>query len=129
MASSTEHKTRPARGLTLRSIILGLVLIPIHCSGVTIVEVRWYSMDGSCLPLFITPVFLLFCVTLANLLIARVRPSSHMSQGELLTVYIMLVVSMTVAGHDTIQNMFGLITHPYWYAHENPALNWPQTFF
>lgn len=115
--------------MTLRSVILGLCLIPLNCYWVIVVEVRWYSMDGSCLPLFITPVFLLFCVTLVNLAIAKARPAWRLSQGELLTVYIMLVVSMTVSGHDTMQNMFGLITHPYWYAQENPSLNWPQTFF
>ena len=40
----------------------------------------------------------------------------------------MVVISETMAGHDTLQNMFGSITHYAWYTHHNPDLQWPRTF-
>ena len=116
-------------GVTLRAVLLGLVLIPVNCLWVTVIEVRWYNLDGSCLPLFVTPVFLLFVAVVGNALLGKVWPRAALSQGELLTAYIMAVVSSTVAGHDTIQNMFGAITHPAWYYHLNPERPWPRTFF
>ncbi len=114
------------RGITPRAILIGLALMPLNCWWVTIVEVRWYSLDGSCLPLFITPVFMLFCLAVLNLLLLRFVPRAALSQGELLIVYIMVVVSSTLSGHDMIQNMFGSIGHAYRFA--SPENKWADLF-
>jgi len=114
--------------VTLRAVLLGLLLIPLNCYWVIVVEVRWYTLDGSCLPLFVTPVFMLTVVTVGNIVFAKLAPRRALGQGELLTVYIMIVMSVTMAGHDTLQNMFGSITHYAWYTHKNPELPWPETF-
>ncbi|MBM3242681.1 hypothetical protein FJZ31_41000 [Candidatus Poribacteria bacterium] len=55
--------------VTLRSLLIGALLIPITVYWVTIVEVKYYSLDGSCLPLFVEPVFILFVVTCFNFLL------------------------------------------------------------
>lgn len=112
--------------LTLRSLILGVLLIPITVYWVTIVEVKYYSLDGSCLPLFTEPVFILFVVTCFNFLLKWLTPRSALNQSELLIIYIMQVVSMTFSGHDTFQNLFGQISHAYWFA--TPENEWEQLF-
>ena len=112
---------------TLRSILIGIILIPINSYWVTIVEVKYYSLDGSCLPLFVTPVFILFFVTCVNFLLLRFSPKNALNQAELLIIYIMVVVSMTFAGHDTFQNLFGQISHAIWFA--TPENEWEQLFF
>mgnify|MGYP001097147801 CR=1 FL=1 len=114
-------------GITWRSLLLGCALIPVNCYWVTVIEVKYYALDGSCLPLFIEPVFILFIVTLLNFLLSNRWRQSSLTQGELLTIYIMLVMSMTLAGHDTIQNMFGTIVHPFWFA--TPENEWEDLFF
>ena len=119
--------TRRQFSVSLRSVLLGVLLIPINVYWVTVVEVKYYSMDGSCLPLFIEPVFILFVVTSLNFLLKRFAPRSALNQAELLIVYIMLVVSMTFAGHDTFQNLFGQISHAFWFA--TPENEWEQLFF
>jgi hypothetical protein len=93
----------------------------------TVIEVRWYSLDGSCLPLFITPIFLLFMLVLGNLCLRRVSKQTALRQEELLLVYIMLVVSCTFCGHDTLQNLFGCIGHPFEFA--SPENQWSKIFF
>ena len=103
-------------GFSLRAICLGLVLMTVNIYWVTVVEVRWYTLDSSCLPLFITPIFLLFVLTVANLGVRRLSPRSALTQAELLVIYVMMVVSMTLCGHDTLQNMFGTIGHAYQFA-------------
>ena len=102
--------------VTLRSILFGVLLIPVNVYWMTIVEVKYYSLDGSCLPLFIQPVFILFLLILSNLLYRQLVPKTALTQAELLTVYVMVAMSCTFAGHDTMQNMFGAIVHPFWFA-------------
>jgi hypothetical protein len=114
-------------GFTWRSLLLGCILIPINSYWVTVIEVRYYALDGSCLPLFVTPVFMLFMVTFINFFYSRKWAKSALTQGELLTIYIMVVVSETLSGHDTLQNMFGTIVHPFWFA--TPENEWSDLFF
>lgn len=116
-------------GLRLRAILLGLALIPVNCYWVIITEVRWYSLDGTCLPLFILPIFMLFMLALLNLSIQRFSPRFALRPAELIIIYIMLTISCTLAGHDTLQNLFGMIAYPLWHSNLFPNLNWPDKFF
>jgi len=112
-----------------RVLLIGALLIPINVFWITVIEVRWFTLDGTSLPLFITPIFLLFVLAVTNLGWRKMRGKSvgGLRQEELLLVYAMLVVSCTFAGHDTMQNMFGSIGHPYWYA--SPDNKWQSLFF
>ncbi len=118
-----------ARPLALwRALLLGLLFIPINVFWTTVIEVRWYTLDGTSLPLFITPVFLLFMLVLLNFAGRKVLPRlAPLRQEELLLVYVMLVVSCTFAGHDTLQNMFGSIPYAFWHASEQNK--WGSLFF
>jgi hypothetical protein len=66
-------------------------------------------------------------VTFINFFYSRKWAKSALTQGELLTIYIMVVVSETLSGHDTLQNMFGTIVHPFWFA--TPENEWSDLFF
>jgi len=106
-------------GITLRAGLFGLALIGIDNYWITVVEVRWYSLDGTSLPLFVTPIFILFVIALLNLLARRLCPRLALRRGELLTIYIMMVTGATLASHDLIQNLFGTIGHPHYAANES----------
>src|SRR5580658_10292581 len=118
-------------GISLRALLLGMLLAVPNTYWITVVEVRWYTLDGTCLPLFITPIFFLFCLVLLNLTIRRVAPVRAdrlaLSQAELITVYIVLVVGTVLAGHDMYQNMFGSIGHAAYKA--TPENHWKTLFF
>lgn len=113
----------------LRAVTLGVLLIPVSVIWLTTTEVRWGGTDGSCLPLFIEPIFMLTVLAALNALARRVLPRriNCLRQEELLIVYSMLVVSCTFAGHDSLQNLFGTITHPYW--HATASNGWQALFF
>ena len=121
----------PLRGLTLRSVLFGLPLIFVNTYWITVVEVRWYTLDGTCLPLFITPIFFLFWIVLFNLgirrLFPRAAPRIAFTQAELLTLYITLVIGTLLAGHDLFQNLFGMIAHAD--RHVTPENRWKDLFF
>src|SRR4051812_4852377 len=110
-ATRPPSPSRNNGGGTWRSLLLSLLLIPLHCYWITIFEVRWYSLDSTSLPLMITPIFILFCVVLANMPLRRWAPRAALGQGELLVVYIVMVISGVFASHDMIQNLFGSIGH------------------
>ena len=117
------------RALSLwRALLLGLLLIPLNVFWTITIEVRWYTLDGTSLPLFITPVFMLFVLVLLNFAFRKILPRlKPLRQEELLLVYIMLVVSCTFSGHDTLQNMFGSIPYAFWHASQENQ--WQALFF
>ncbi|HSV72643.1 MAG TPA: DUF6785 family protein [Chthonomonadales bacterium] len=116
-----------SRGITARAVMFGLVCMVINAYWITVIEVRWYTLDGTCLPLFITPIFFLLCLCILNVPIGRVRKDWRFDQGELLTIYLMLVTSSVLAGHDLVQNLFGVIAHADRY--NTPERGYERTFF
>lgn len=108
-----------------RSLLLGTVLAAINAVWVTMIEVRYYMLDGSSLPLFVTPIFMLLVLAVVNLGLRRIAPRAALRQEELLIAYLCAVISNTFAGHDMLQNLFGQITHPYYFAPQN---QWQDTF-
>ena len=115
------------RGVSARAILLGVILSAVNCYWVTVMEVRWYSLDGSSLPLFVTPVFFLFLLTVMNLALQKWAAPLAFSPAELLTIYVMLVISVVMSGHDTLQNLMGTIGHAHRFG--TPENKWPALFF
>jgi hypothetical protein len=117
--------------LSPRAVALGLLLTIPNTYWITVVEVRWYTLDGTSLPLFITPIFFLFWLILLNLGLRRLWPRAGqrlaLSQAELLTVYIFLVIGTLLAGHDMFQNLFGAIGHADHFATKENR--WGDLFF
>jgi hypothetical protein len=114
------------RGISRRAVLLGLALTVLNVWWVTLVEVRYYILDGSSLPLFVTPVFLLLLLVVANAAATRLFPRRALRQEEMLTAYLMAVISNAFAGHDMLQNFFGSVTHPYYFA--RPENGWQDLF-
>ena len=111
--------------VTLRSIAIGAALIPLTCMTVVQLEILWYSSQPTTVSLMPHVVFILFFLTLANMLVGRWFPGAALNGGELLTVYVMLSIASVVSGHDSIQILVASITHGYWGA--TPESGW-QTF-
>jgi hypothetical protein len=127
LAPPADAAQRPARSITARAILLAIPLVALNAYWITVVEVRWYTLDGTSLPLFITPIFFLFCICALNALWRRVAPARALDTGELLTIYIMLVVGTVFAAHDLLQNLFGILTHADYFA--TPESGYKDTFF
>ncbi|MCS7065111.1 MAG: hypothetical protein NZL85_02415, partial [Fimbriimonadales bacterium] len=75
-------------GVRLRALLIGLGLMTLNIFWITTIEVRWYTLDVTSLPIFITPVFTLFVLALINLGVTRWRPAWRLSAVELLIIYI-----------------------------------------
>ena len=113
----------PARGgVTWRSVLLGLLLIPPNCIWVTQVEIVHYSGHPTCLSIFSNAVFSLLLLIFANLFLLRFRPQWALTQGELLTAYIMTCLGCSIAAHDMMQMLVPEIACGYWMA--TPENGW-----
>ena len=103
-------------GVTFRSIILGLLLIPVNCLWVVLAELGWYSGFPTCLSLFFNALFCVFFLVLANLALERVRPAWALKGSEILVVYTMICIASGLAGHDSLQLMIPTVTHLHRYS-------------
>ena len=56
------------RGVTLKSVTLALILIPINCYWIMYTEMVWWGLFPTTMSLFFNAVFFLFIITLFNLL-------------------------------------------------------------
>jgi hypothetical protein len=113
-------------GISVPVLLLGLFLVFVNCYWTTIAEIEWGAGDGSTLPLFVYPIFLLFIVTLLNALLKKIYTRFFLSQKDLLILYIMVVMSGTIAGESSFEGLFGSILHPIRYA--SPENEWIDIF-
>lgn len=112
--------------IRLRCILIGLVLLPINIYLMSVAELK-YDSQATALPLFIYPVFLLSFLTILNLALAKFHKKASLSQGELLTIYIMAVISTSLAAYGMMQDLFAVVVHPYQFA--TPENDWEALFF
>jgi len=119
--------TAKQKPVTTRAVVVGLALAAVNTYWVVLAEVRLNALDGSCLPLFVTPIFILSLLTVTNIALNAVRPRWALTQVELVTVYIIVVICETLGGHDFVQNLFGTIGHAHWFA--TPENQWAELFF
>lgn len=112
--------------VTRRSILIGLLLVPLNVYWVIVSELRWYTVL-TLNPLFITPVFYLFLLVTINSILRRIAPKYLFQPAELVVIYIMLVISCTIATHDYIINLMSTIGWPSWFS--TPENQWNTRMF
>ncbi len=102
-----------SKGITLRSIVLGLVLIPINGVYLVASEILWLTSAPTALSLFYNVIFVLFWLVAVNLLLRRFKPSWALGAGELLVVYTMLSISSAVCSIDMLDVLLPAMSHLY----------------
>ncbi len=69
--------------VTTRAVVVRLDLAALNTYWVVLAEARLNALDGSCLPLFVTPIFILSLLTVANIALRAVRPHWALAQQNL----------------------------------------------
>lgn len=110
---------RPKSVVTLRSLVLGTLLIPLNCYWMAVMEIQWNSVDATCVSLFFHVVFVLFALVIVNRALRAVAPAVAMTPAEMLVVYIMLSIASAIAGRDSMENLLPVLGHPFWFAGES----------
>lgn len=122
-----EEPTPARRGITARSIIIGLLLVPPNVYWVHQMEIVWYSAEPTTIALYFNVIFIVLVMLVANLAVRRVRPRWALQPSEFLVVYVMLAVASSLAGHDQIEILVPAMGWGAWYA--TAENRWSELFF
>ena len=116
----------PTHGVTLKSILIASILIPINCYWVIEMEVIRYSGHPVTISLFFNVIFSLLVLISFNQLLKRFIPSLALVQSELVIVYLMLSIASGITGHDMLEILVPMLGHAFRFA--TPENEWQQLF-
>lgn len=116
-----------SQGVTLRALLIGLILIPPNCYWVVQSEGVWGTTYLTIVSLFFNVTFTLLILVWLNALYKRLSPKAALTQGELLTIYVMLCLGSSVAGNNLLENLVISLGHGFWFA--TPENEWSELFF
>ncbi len=107
----------PSKRPIWRGFAVGVILLPLNVLWVLYMEhIAAHGPLPSTISLFFNVVFILFLLSLANRVLAKLRPASALSQAELIIVYVILTTSTSLAGLDGMQVLLPVMTHGFWFA-------------
>lgn len=113
-------------GVTARAILLGLALIPVNSYWVFMTEIIRYQGHPTTISLFYSSIFNLCLLILVNALLRRYAPRFAFSQGELITIYVMINIGSALVGHDSLQILVSLM--PFTAQFATPENRWNSLF-
>ncbi len=87
-------------------------------------EIVRYAGHPTTISLFFNSILILLGLIIFNSAIKRVNPRWVLSQGELLTIYIMINIASALVSHDFIQVLIPVMVHPFWFA--NTTNQWSK---
>ncbi|MGQ9456091.1 MAG: DUF6785 family protein [Armatimonadota bacterium] len=125
-SKSTVSSYVPIRGVSLRAVIIGLLLIPINSYWIFMMEIIRYQGHPTTISLFYSSIFNLVLLILFNSLLGRFAPRQRLSQAELITIYVMLNIGAALVGHDSLQILVSLMPYPAYFA--TPENRWKTLF-
>ncbi len=125
-SSLLQSSQVPSHGVTLKSILIAVVLIPINCYWIIEMEVIRYSGHPVTISLFFNVIFSLFVVIGFNQLLRRFLPRIALVQSELVIVYLMLSIASGITGHDMLEILVPMLGHAFRFA--TPENEWQQLF-
>lgn len=120
------------KGLPLRAIALGLLLLPFNAYWVTMMELVRYAGHPSNIAPFANVVFIMVMLLCLNFLLRFASKSigwswlRPFSPAELLLIYLILSIGTAWVGHDSIQVLMPQILYPFRYA--SPENRWEELF-
>jgi len=89
-------------GVTPRSVLFGLAFVPVSVYLVVQWETVWTTQYPTSMGIFFNAIFCLFLITAFNFSLKKLVPKKTLSQGELLTIYTVLMMATSVSGHEYI---------------------------
>ncbi|MFQ3549345.1 MAG: DUF6785 family protein [Armatimonadota bacterium] len=111
------------KGITLRAILTGVILIPILSYWIFLSEIIRYQGHPTTISIFYSSIFVLTLMIGINALLSKYLPKFAYSQAELITVYVMMNIGSAIVAHDFIQVLISIIPYPMDTGADDPWLN------
>jgi len=113
---------RTSSGITWRSVLIGLALIPFSAWWLAQIEWVRYSDNATTSAIFFHAVALLLLLLAVNAGIRRAAPRWAFSRVELLVTYLMVTGASVMAGHDQLAILVSTLTIVI--GHATPENQW-----
>ena len=124
--SRLKPSTSKTSRVTIRATILGLALIPVNIYWIVQIEMVRSTVFPTILALFFNVITLLFILVILNLILKKWASKYALTQGELVTIYMMLALTSAVSGHDMMAILVPALSHTSWFA--TPENEWADLF-
>ena len=118
----SEDGSRTRNAVTARSIIIGVVLIPVNAYWLMVMDVEKHVGVVTKMSMFYNSVGLLFALCLLNMLLRKLRPSIAFRATELLVIYSIVTLGTAIGGIDMMEALVPTMAHAYWFA--TPENRW-----
>ncbi|MDD9972653.1 MAG: hypothetical protein OXU27_01540, partial [Candidatus Poribacteria bacterium] len=118
------------RNVSFRAVLLALLI--------TIPNSYWLMINwgpsgygtGQSFPtvstVYFNVIFVVLILMAANPLLRVIQKSAPLTDAELMVVYLLVSIASSIAGHDTLQILWPLLTYPIWFA--SPENEWGELF-
>ena len=107
--------------LTIRSVLIGLILIPVNCFWIIQFEFNRWSF-----PTYLVPYYnVIFCLVLlvgVSILIKRISPAWALTPSELLVSYLMMCMASSICSHNMMEILVTSMGHAFWFS--TPENEW-----
>ena len=114
-------------GVTFRAVLIALLFLPTNVYLVVQWETVWGTQYPTTMAIFFNAIFSLLLVVVFNAPLKILTPNRALRQKELLTIYIILIMAITVSGHDFSQTIFCTLITAHWFA--TPENDWNSIFW
>ena len=122
----TINRQKKQPDITIRSIIIGLLLMPGLVYLVALQEMIWHALHWSSMSLPQIAIFIVAVLVFLNFILKKLFPSKGLSQNEILIIYIMVCTTLAFTAHDNMVCLMGVLTHGFWFA--TPENDWANLF-
>ena len=107
-------------------LLIGLALVAFNSYWCLMGTEVWHSTQLTIASLFFNAIFTLLVFVLVNLLLQRFLPRLAMSEADLQTIYVMVVMVSTISGHTMMGYLIPVLTHTFRFA--TPENEWLSLF-
>jgi len=106
------------RGVTVRSVLLGIVLSVVHTAWIVYQEslILRLGMSFTSFMLVHGVIAILFVLMLVNSLLKRTVRKWMLTSTEMMVIFCMTTLSAIISGGDLLQNLLPNLLWPYYYA-------------
>mgnify|MGYP001025482766 CR=1 FL=1 len=116
-----------SRYVTIRAVIIGILIMPVNLYWIIIAkEPYYYQSVPISFALLYNVVFIMSVLVFINSLLRRFFRKGTLSQGELLTIHVILCFTTTVGGMDMMQILPCVMEHAFGFA--TPENEWENLF-
>lgn len=121
-----EERTSQLTSLPKRAVLVSILLIPLICFWVIEAEIVVATIHATVLSLPFAAAILLTLLAALNFLLDHWFVRFSFTPSELLTVYAMIAVAMTLFSIDTMTLLVPMMSYAFWFA--SPENRWAELF-